>query len=317
MFSAEEVIHRLGLLPLGFEGGFFRETSRTPYATSIFYLLTPDSSSLMHRLKSDEIYHFYLGDPVDLTLLHPGGRAEVARLGSNLSDERVQFLVPAMSWQGSQLLPGGRFALMGTTMAPGFELSSFELGDRDDLMAAYPQAADRIRVLTPERLKTERLELAAATVDLVHAELRSREALGAGLRAAIPDEWPPQFNDEATLRYILERLSRGREHRGWWSWYVIERSTRTAIGICGLKGPPDADGLVEVGYSILASHQRKGFASEACGALMQWAASRGAKRIRGETLPELLPSIRVLEKLGFARVESGNAELLRFERDAI
>src|SRR5688500_5963193 len=108
MFSAEEVIQRLGLVPLGFEGGFYRETGRSErtidgrsLSTSIFYLHTPESAGLMHRLRSDEVYHFYLGDPVDLLLLHPGGASELVRLGPDLaSDQRVQLRVPAMSWQG-------------------------------------------------------------------------------------------------------------------------------------------------------------------------------------------------------------------------
>jgi predicted cupin superfamily sugar epimerase/GNAT superfamily N-acetyltransferase len=316
VFSAEEVIERLGLTPLGFEGGFYRETSRTPYATSIYYLLAPDSTSLMHRLTSDEVYHFYLGDPVEMLLLRPDGSSETVRLGSNLASEQVQLRVPAMTWQGSRLVEGGRFALMGTTMAPGFELAGFELGDRDELLAEFADRAELLMSLTPERIKTDRLELAAATVDLIHAELRSKEALAAGLRATIPESWPPEHHDEATLRWVLERLERGRAQRGWWSWYVVERSTRTAIGIVGLKGPPEERGLAELGYSIVATHRRRGFALESVRALMEWAEARGARRFRGETLPELLPSIGVLEKLGFARVPSDDPAIVRYERDA-
>ncbi len=317
VLSVDEVIRRLELTPLGFEGGYYRETSRTPFATSIFYLLAPDSAGLMHRLASDEIYHFYLGDPVELAVLRPDGTSEVVRLGSELdADQAVQHRVPAGAWQGSHLVEGGRFALMGTTMAPGFELSGFELGDRDALLASHPDHAALIRRLTPERLKTDRLELAAATVDLIHADLTSREALGAGLRATVPREWPPIYHDEAALRFTSEKLSKSPSERGWWLWYLIERSTRTACGAAGFKGPPDANGVVEVGYSVLPTHHRKGLASEAVQALLGWARDRGARRVVAETLPELLPSIGLLEKLGFERVPSQSFRILRFERDA-
>ena len=72
----------------------------------------------------------------------------------------------------------------------------------------------------------------------------------------------------------------------------------------GLKGPPDAEGLVEIGYSVLETHQRRGYATEAVRALIAWAKERGAKRIAAETLPELLPSQRVMDKLGMRPVES-------------
>lgn len=327
MITAETVIEQLGLVPLGFEGGYYRETSRSAstvdlgrgeraLSTSIFYMLTPDSFGLMHRLASDEVYHFYLGDTVELLMLHPDGTSEVVRLGQDLTrGERVQLRVPAGTWQGSRLREGGRFALMGTTMSPGFELADFELGDRDQLTFGYPDQAALLRVLTPERLLTDRLEMAAATLDLIHAELRSKEALGAGLRARIPKTWPPPLNDERTLRFVLERLSGDREQRGWWSWYLVDKASRDAIGVVGFKGPPDDAGLVEIGYSVLPEHQGKGYATEAVTALSRWAAARGATRLRAETMPELAASIRVLEKLGFEQVDS-EPGVLRFERTA-
>jgi uncharacterized protein len=316
MNSAEEVISKLGLVPLGFEGGYYRETGRSAFSTSIFYLHTPESMGLMHRLVSDEVYHFYLGDPVEMLLLPPEGGSETVHLGQDLSrDQHVQLRIPAMTWQGSRLVAGGRFALMGTTMAPGFDLAGFELGDRDDLLAAHPDRTELLLALTPDRIKTERLELAAATVDLIHAELRSRAALAAGLRAEISD-WPPPLNDEESARFVLAKLELGRPQRGWWSWYLVERSTRALIGVAGFKGPPDAQGMVEMGWSIVPSHQRRGFAVEASVALLDWARARGARRFSAETLPELLPSMRVMEKLGFARVPGRDPAIVRYERDA-
>lgn len=163
--DAAEIIARLGLLAHTAEGGYFRETYRSPVrlkaeaelagfagprslATAICYLLTPETFSLMHRLKADEVWHFYLGDPVEMLILGEQGSA-VVTLGSGLLEGmRVQAVVPAGSWQGCRLKPGGRFALMGTTMAPGFEIEDFEVGSRGALTGAYPRFSEEIEALT-------------------------------------------------------------------------------------------------------------------------------------------------------------------------
>ena len=106
----------------------------------------------MHRLPTDEVYHFYLGDPVEQLLLHGDGRVEVVHLGADLAAGNcVQHVAPRDTWQGTRLVPGGRWALLGTTMAPGFEAGDYEAGDREALIGAYPQAASRIRALTRVR----------------------------------------------------------------------------------------------------------------------------------------------------------------------
>ena len=165
--TAGQIIELLGLEPLPEEGGLFRQTYRSAeqvpaaalpprytaprqFATAIYYLLTdePDSFSALHRLKSDEVYHFYLGDPVEMLLLHPDGSSERILLGRELAaGQQVQFVVPAGAWQGSRLIRGG-FALLGTTMAPGYEQDDFELGKREDLLRDYPGQAELIRGLT-------------------------------------------------------------------------------------------------------------------------------------------------------------------------
>jgi len=142
--TADEVIARLGLMPLPGEGGFFRETYRSATKTAIYYLLTPDSHSRLHRLPGDEIYHFYLGDPVELLLLRPGGGGEVVVLGTDLT---MQVVAPGGAWQGSRLVPGGRWALLGTTMSPGFEFAHFTPGDADALAREYPAFAVLVRAL--------------------------------------------------------------------------------------------------------------------------------------------------------------------------
>lgn len=168
--EAASLIERLGLVPLPGEGGHYRETWRAvetapadalphryrgdrAFGTAILYLLTsdPESFSALHRLPTDEVFHFYLGDPVEMLLLHPDGRSETVILGSDvINAENVQFVVRRGVWQGSRVAPGGSWALLGATMAPGFEFADYEPGDRDRLIASYPEADERIRALTRE-----------------------------------------------------------------------------------------------------------------------------------------------------------------------
>ena len=166
--TARELIERLGLEPLPGEGGFYRQTwlaqetlaaeslparygRAKSLGTAIYYLLTDeaDSFSALHRLPTDEVYHFYLGDPVEMLLLHPDGTSQRPVLGSNLeAGHRLQLVVPRDTWQGSRLRPGGRFALLGTTMAPGFDPRDLIIGDRAELVAGWPREAARIAKLT-------------------------------------------------------------------------------------------------------------------------------------------------------------------------
>jgi len=166
MMTALEMIDLFRLEPLGGEGGFFRQTYRSPdvlppeafcgpygesrcLATAIYYLLTPDVCSRLHRLPSDEIYHFYLGDPVTLLCLFPDGMADVVTLGQDIrKGQQLQVVVPKGVWQGSLLGPDGAFALLGTTMAPGFRDQDYEAGERQALLAAYPEHGELIRALT-------------------------------------------------------------------------------------------------------------------------------------------------------------------------
>lgn len=164
----EEIIEALGLEPLPVEGGMFRQTyvagdsvaaaelperydCDKPLTTLIYYLLTddPDSFSALHKLPTDEIYHFYLGDPVEHVELHPDGSCERVTLGHDLTrGQRVQHVAPQGSWQGSRLVPGGRFALMGTSMTPGFTAGDYVGAEREALSESYPAEAEIIALLT-------------------------------------------------------------------------------------------------------------------------------------------------------------------------
>jgi predicted cupin superfamily sugar epimerase len=169
MLTAEQLIRFFAMKPLPHEGGHYVETYRSRdkidkaalpqgydgprnFGTAILYLLTPETFSAMHRLNSDEVFHFYLGDPVTMLQLHPAGRSDIITLGHDvLNGQRIQTTVPVRSWQGCLLNEGGRFALMGTTMAPGFESADFELGDREELLEQYPDQCDLIVRLTREQ----------------------------------------------------------------------------------------------------------------------------------------------------------------------
>jgi hypothetical protein len=162
--SAEQVIQMLGLESLLVEGGFFRRTfladetldcwpqryrSRKALSSAIYYLLGPTDFSALHRLASDEIYHFYLGDPVELVQLLPNGGSQLVTLGQAIDNgQQVQTVVRRGVWQGSRLKPGGRWALLGTTMSPAYADEDFELGERAKLLGDYPDRSEIIRELT-------------------------------------------------------------------------------------------------------------------------------------------------------------------------
>lgn len=162
--AVDQIIQMLDLKPLPQEGGLYRQTWVSPQLTAfegsgeskpcgsaIYYLLTsmPDSFSALHRLPTDEIWHFYLGDPLEMTLLYPDGTILHLVLGQAiLGGQQVQVIVPAGVWQGTRLVPGGQYALAGTTMAPGYISSDLEVGDRQRLLEQFPRAQQPILALT-------------------------------------------------------------------------------------------------------------------------------------------------------------------------
>ena len=163
--TAAEWIASLGLSPHP-EGGFYRETYRArdviaaghlptrfggPRAcsTAIYFLLPGDQVSALHRIKSDEIWHFYAGTALTLTLIHPDGRLEAHRLGPDPErGESFQAPVPAGCWYGAAVDDPGSYALVGGTVAPGFDFADFELADRQTLLARFPQHRQAILRLT-------------------------------------------------------------------------------------------------------------------------------------------------------------------------
>ncbi|MHC4076352.1 MAG: cupin domain-containing protein [Planctomycetota bacterium] len=166
MHSAEEIIDFFGMQPLPGEGGYYIETYRAAekiaqgalpqrysgdrnFSTAILYLLTVDRFSSLHRVKSDEIFHFYMGTAVTMLQLAPDGSDKVVTLDSDIfAGQQVQVTVPEGSWQGCCLSRAGRFALMGTTVSPGFDFADFETADREQILKQYPMQRDLIIKLT-------------------------------------------------------------------------------------------------------------------------------------------------------------------------
>jgi len=167
MDLVKQLIECLGLVPHPEEGGFYKETYRSEetiqsqslperytspkaFSTAIYYLLTSQSVSEMHRLPSDEVFHFYLGNSVEMLLLHGDGSTETLVLGSNVFEGEIpQLLVTASTWQGCCLREGGTFALLGTTVAPGFDFLDYDRGEREELLSHYPSQRELITKLTP------------------------------------------------------------------------------------------------------------------------------------------------------------------------
>lgn len=164
--TANEVKQLLQLQPLAIEGGYFRETYRSRWnvsaeylpdgiggprsiGTAIYYMITPETFSALHRLPGSEVFHFYLGDPAIMLQLLPDGSSNTITLGTDLAGgQQPQVVVRGNVWQGCKLAPGGQFALMGTTMSPGFDYADYETGVPDELVTQYPGAKEWIREYT-------------------------------------------------------------------------------------------------------------------------------------------------------------------------
>lgn len=165
--TADDIKGTLGLVPHPREGGWYIRTyeskemlsqacfrdgrykGRRRTGTAIYYLLERDTFSEMHRLKSDEVFHFYVGDSVEMLQLNEGGRGDIVHLGVQFeAGERPQIIVPRGVWQGCRLRPGGKWALLGCTVSPGFEFEDYEAGQREQLCAQWPAHRALIEALT-------------------------------------------------------------------------------------------------------------------------------------------------------------------------
>ena len=158
--EVEDLIKALNLKPLPQEGGFFRVTYRAcgilpggerNLSTAIFFLLTSDNFSTLHQIPQDEIFHFYLGDPVEMIQIDLMGELKKIQMGPCLLEgEQVQDVVPGSVWRGLRLVEGGQWVLLGTTVAPGFDFRDFVKGDRKELLEKFPRHKTQILRFTRE-----------------------------------------------------------------------------------------------------------------------------------------------------------------------
>ena len=163
--TKEDWISQLGLQPHP-EGGWYQEVYRAAesidqlalparftgaraFSTAIYYLLGPGDFSALHRIRQDEVWHFYDGSPLAIEAIHPSGEAKTLLLGRDpKADTLPMAVVPAGSWFGARVTDSEGYTLAGCTVAPGFDFDDFEMPSRDELLAKFPQHRELIESLT-------------------------------------------------------------------------------------------------------------------------------------------------------------------------
>jgi predicted cupin superfamily sugar epimerase len=171
MPSSEDIRKWFNLQPNTLEGGYFTGTYESsiklpdadlpgfpatdnsrPLCGAIYYFLDANGFSALHKVTGDMLYHFYSGDPVQMLLLYPpefSSRTEVCIFSNDVSAGTSPMkVIPGGTWLGSRLTPGGNYALMGVTMAPGFHPNDYSIGERNELIKEYPDQKDMIESLT-------------------------------------------------------------------------------------------------------------------------------------------------------------------------
>lgn len=168
MTTSEKVnalIKNLNLIPHP-EGGYFKETYRSQgsiphdtikdqfsgsrsYCTGIYFLLTSDTFSALHRIKQDEMWHFYDGDPLIVHVITPEGEYYTIELGNDFANGQVpQAVVPSHCWFGASVKNKGDYAFVGCTVSPGFDFEDFELAKEYELTQQFPEHSELIKSLT-------------------------------------------------------------------------------------------------------------------------------------------------------------------------
>ena len=154
--TVENLVKHLQLLPHP-EGGFYKEVYRSSetiaqtalpqrfpgercFATSIYFLIEKNNFSALHKIKSDETWHFYAGDALEVIEIDEAGKLTSTSVGNKLENGEVfQYTVKANTWFGSRVKAGGNFSLVGCTVAPGFDFEDFEMAQRNELVSQFPQ----------------------------------------------------------------------------------------------------------------------------------------------------------------------------------
>ena len=162
--NADYYVKHLGLLPHP-EGGYYKETYRSKgkiktgllpgivaernFSTAIYFLLEKNNFSAFHRIKSDELWHFYAGDPLEVIEITKKGELKITVVGREIMNgQTFQYMVPSGHWFASRVKKGGEFSLVGCTVSPGFDFLDFEMADRDSLVKEFPVQEEIIRMLT-------------------------------------------------------------------------------------------------------------------------------------------------------------------------
>ena len=165
MSIVDTLIQRHGLEPHP-EGGWYKQTYKSTeliaaetlpkrfgasraFYTAIYFLLEKGNFSAFHRIKSDELWHFYYGDTLEVLEIDENGKLKITDLGNKIEEGDVfQYTVKANTWFGSRVKAGGSFSLVGCTVAPGFDFRDFEMGDRRRLQTEFPELKEIISTMT-------------------------------------------------------------------------------------------------------------------------------------------------------------------------
>lgn len=163
--TVQQYILHLNLQPHP-EGGYYRETYRSAeaigrealparfggnrnFATAIYFLIEQHNFSALHKIKSDETWHFYAGDALEVIEIDDTGALKTTWVGNNPEGgELFQYTVKANTWFGSRVKAGGTFSLVGCTVAPGFDFADFEMAKREELTRLFPQHQALIAAMT-------------------------------------------------------------------------------------------------------------------------------------------------------------------------
>jgi uncharacterized protein len=164
MITPQQLIQQFNLQPHP-EGGWYKETYKSTellpeaalpqrfsgdrsFSTAIYFLLEQGNFSAFHKIKSDECWHFYTGEPLIVYIINQQGTLNIIELGNDINNGHVfQYVVPANCWFASRPAAASNFCFVGCTVAPGFDFEDFELADADELSKLYPQHRDIIQEL--------------------------------------------------------------------------------------------------------------------------------------------------------------------------
>lgn len=328
--NAEYWIRKLGLVPHP-EGGYYREAYRSeeatrtgrlgrlpgdrPISTAIYFLLNGDQVSRLHRLRSDEIWHFYAGSSLSIHSIGDRGEYACLKLGIDVEHgQHPQAVVKAGHWFGATVDRPELYTLVGCTVAPGFDFGDLELADREQLVRLYPQHRSIIdRLTTPARRPKSGMvrEPGTASIQLTNGTILIRPHLGAdaeGLYQAVRESlaelmpWMrwchPDYSIQETRKWI-EACQENWQSGAEYNFVITDAADGAVLGGCGLNQIVREDRVANLGYWVRTSRTGHGAATAA--ALL--AATFGFRDVKLNRI-QILASVRnrasqrVAEKTG-------------------